>query len=165
MKPLTIVLAVALLSAVGCNENPDMGADSPEATSWLVKSYNDVAIENAIIRQHTMLPYHFIQNSDQLNEIGKRDLGILATHFKKHPGRLNVRKGNVAGGLYETRVRTVRDMMAQAGVDIQKVDVQDTLPGGDGMSSDEVVFILTQQTEGDAGSNTYGASTMTLESN
>jgi hypothetical protein len=165
MKPLTLVLAVALLTAVGCNEKSDISCDSPQTDSWLVKSYNDVAIENAIIRQHTMLPYHFIQNSDQLNEIGTRDLGILATHFKKHPGRLNVRKGNVAGDLYEARVQTVLNMMTQVGVDMQKVDVQDTLPGGDGMSSDEVVFILTRQTEAGAGSSTSGASTMTLESN
>ncbi len=146
MRPSAIIVVAILMLAVGCesgNLNPDYG--NHETDTWLVKSYNDIAIENAIIRQHTILPYHFIHNSDELNELGSRDLAILAAHYSKHPGRLNVRKGSVSPELYESRVRTVLNQMSKSGVKTQKIDVTDGLPGGEGLASHEVTFMMTQE--------------------
>lgn len=146
MRYSAIIVVATLMLAVGCesgNLNPDYG--SRESEAWLVKTYNDVAIENAIIRQHSILPYHFIRNSDELNELGSRDLAILAGHYSKHPGRLNIRRGSTSPELYESRIKTVLNLMSKAGVKTQKIDVTDGLPGGEGMASHEVTFILARE--------------------
>ncbi len=146
MRPSAIIVVAILMLAAGCesgNLNPDYGNHETEA--WLVKSYNDIAIENAIIRQHTILPYTFIRNSDELNELGSRDLAILAAYYSKHPGRLNVRKGSVSLELYESRVRTILNQMSKVGVKTQKIDVADGLPGGEGLASHEVTFMMTHE--------------------
>ena len=167
MRPLAIVFTVTLLAAVGCEKNPNNtpGYANHESDTWLVKSYNDVAIENVIIRQHTMLPYHFVQNSRELNELGRRDLGILAKHFRKYPGKLNVRKGNISDPLHQARVTTVTNMLSKAGVQTQKVHIADDLPGGDGMSSEEVVVILLNRAEAIPVPKAYGTYNSTMESN
>ncbi len=146
MRPSAIIVVTILMLAVGCESgNFDQEYGNHETEAWLVKSYNDVAIENAIIRQHTILPYHFIRNSDELNELGNRDLTVLAAHYSKHPGRLNVRKGDVSLELYESRVRTVLNQMSKSGVKTQKINVADGLPGGEGLASHEVTFMMTHE--------------------
>ena len=148
MKASAIVTVIALFLAAGCETgNLSSHYGTHESESWMAKSYNDVAIENAVIRQHTILPYHFQQNSDQLNELGNRDVDILAAHYVKSPGRLSVRRGAISSGLYEARVKTVLAKMSDAGVATDKVDVTDAYTGGDGMASEEVEFILSKRTK------------------
>ena len=57
---------------------------------WMVRYYSDAAIENAIIAQQAMFPYHFVEGGAQLNELGQRDLAILAEHYSKQPGTLHI---------------------------------------------------------------------------
>lgn len=106
-----------------------------------VNMLNDIAIENAIVTQHTLYPYHFINNSEQLNELGHRDLSILIEHFKEYPGQLNVQQGHMDYNLYRARLAFVSQELQDAGIDMTKVSIVDGMPGGDGMETDEVIEI------------------------
>ena len=142
----TLLIAELLLICVlicGCQESTQPEPiDKSAVNSELINTFNDISMKNAIVAQHTLYPYHFIQNSGQLNELGQRDLSILAAHFKDYPGQLNIRRGSTEKDLYQARVSYVLEQLTQAGVDSKRVSVADGMPGGRGMSSEQVIAIL-----------------------
>ena len=139
-----LCLSVALL---GCDlENPE----AAKVDRLLVNLYADAAVENAIIRQHTIFPYHFEQDSTKLNKLGRRDLGVLIRRYLEYPGRLNVRQGKVPDDLYEGRLETILRHLRQAGVSADRMKIGDQLAGGDGMLSSNVVLILADDLEDSA---------------
>jgi len=145
MKLNTSIITTAVLFCIltiGCQEDAKQGPDKPLVNNWLINSYNNTAIENAIISQHTVFPYHFVKNAAQLNELGKRDVAVLAGHFMKHAGDLNIRRHDTPADLYEARVNAVVAQLQEAGVDIERMNIADGMPGGSGMASEKVLIIL-----------------------
>ena len=145
MKPNTILLpALLALLAAGCNANK--GTDVVEHVGpWAGDELANAAMNNAIVAQHTLYPYHFEAGSARLNELGNRDLNVLVDHFLQAGGGLNVRRGGAAQPLYEERVKAVLERLAAAGVAEGAVSVQDGLPGGEGMSSERVIVLLKEK--------------------
>jgi hypothetical protein len=151
MKPNVHVITMAALLCIltlGCEQNAKPGPDQRLVNRRLINSYNDTAIENAIISQHTLFPYHFIPNGAELNELGQRDIGVLAGHFMKHPGSLNIRRYDTAAELYEARVNTVRERLREAGINVESMNISDGMPGGSGMPSERVLTILEEKNQG-----------------
>lgn len=151
MKPNVRVVTMAALLCIltlGCQQNAEPGPDQHLVNRRLINSYNDTAIENAIISQHTLFPYHFVQNGAELNELGQRDLAVLAGHFMKHPGILNIRRQDISAELYEARINTVRERLRQAGIDVERMSISDGMPGGSGMTSERVLTILEEKSKG-----------------
>ena len=54
-----ITIIVFCVFLVGCNENVKQSPDNSLINGEMIKTYNDIALENAIISQHTIYPYHF----------------------------------------------------------------------------------------------------------
>lgn len=78
---VTAMLAAALAAVSGCATNLDeRRAENVE----YVNAYLDRQVEDGIIRQRTVYPYHSIHDSPELNDHGKRDLTILAKHYADH---------------------------------------------------------------------------------
>ena len=146
-----LTTATIVMAIVGCDSTPHGLQDRSSVNAWLVNSFNDAAIENAIVAQHTLFPYHFLANSAALNDLGKADLGVLAGHYRLHPGQLNVRQGDTPETVYKARVKVVLDELAAAGVDTEGTLIEDGLPGGDGMPSERVLWIST--TAGESGTS------------
>ena len=142
----TLVLFCAL--TVGCQEeNMENPPDERLMNSKLINTYSDIAIQNAIISEHTMFPYHFVKNSAKLNELGKRDLAVLTAHFAENGGHLNIRQLGASADLYGARVDVVRERLKEAGIDMERISISDGMPGGSGMSSEKVLVILEQTPE------------------
>jgi len=144
---LSIVLLCTCLVVCGCEEpmQNEPVIDKSLINTMQIKMLNDIAMENAIVTQRTLYPYHFIINSEQLNELGHRDLSIIMEHFKNYPGPLNVRQGDTPSSIYLARVAYVSEQFENAGVDMANVSIVDDMPGGTGMPTDDVVEI--QQTD------------------
>jgi len=142
MRRIPAFMLIIVSFVTGCEQTDTSLRREAEIDALLAESYRQRPIDNAIIAQHTLYPYHFIVDGAELNELGKHDLGILANHFKKRSGCLNVRQGGASDELYKARLMTVINGMQAAGVPMQKMTVADDLPGGDGMVSDRVVKIL-----------------------
>lgn len=146
MKPYTITtIALFGILLVGCSKTLEQDQDRYSINSELINTYNDIAVQNAIISQHTLYPYHFVKNSAELNELGLRDFGVLATHFMKNPGQLNIRRDGVSMDIYHTRLEFVIDKLKEAGIDTEKISIADGMPGGSGMLSKKIIFILDEK--------------------
>ena len=141
-----ILIAVSLTLIAGCCQDNKQRQEAirsqRETDTRLVSWANDAAIENAIVAQHTLFPYHFEPNSAELNELGRRDLGILARHYQQNPGRLNVRRGPTHPNLYQARVDHVVAMLRSGGVVTAAIHISDAPAGGEGMPSEEMMHIL-----------------------
>ena len=147
MRPLIAIAICGLVAAAtGCQNNQPYVSVSNEQRSasnaWTVNDLYEQQIHGAIIRQHTVYPYHFISQSADLNDLGQRDLEVLAEHFKDHPGHLNIRRGRTSDDLYGDRVATVLAALSEAGVDNESMRIADAMAGGDGMDNQEVLLIL-----------------------
>jgi hypothetical protein len=142
-----LALAVSCYLLAGCTEYAQEGPDKQLVNTQLVSSFSDIAMQNAIISEHTLFPYHFVKNGTELNELGRRDLAVLTGHFMENPGQLNVRRENIPTDLYEARVDVVLDRMKEAGIDTERVSVSDGMPGGPGMPSEMVLIILEEARE------------------
>ncbi len=138
-----ICLTCAVLC--GCEESMTDRGESRNLDVELVKTINNIGVENAIIAQHTLYPYHFITDGEELNDLGQRDFSVLARHFKEHPGVLNVRQGQAGPELYEARVAQILGGLKQAGVETDRMSISDAMPGGSGMSSEQVITILEEE--------------------
>ncbi len=80
---MAICLACGLLS--GCQENRETAGPTKNLDMELVRTLNNIGVENAIIAQHTLYPYHFVADGETLNDLGQRDFAVLARHYAEHP--------------------------------------------------------------------------------
>lgn len=138
---MSLMIVAVLVS--GCDLMTS-STSSRGVDAWTVTSANDQAVRDAIIRQSTMYPYHFIDNSAELNWLGASDLAALVAHFQMYPGQLSIRRGNTPQPLYKARAAEVLDALRAAGIDVDRITVIDLPAGGDGMSGDDVIVILEQ---------------------
>jgi len=143
---LTVAVAAALALA-GCDDSPKVDGMGAVLDPMLVDETQDAQIDSAIIRQQALFPYHFVTGSAQCNELGNRDLAVLADHYRQNPGRLTVRCGDAGADLYAARVKAVTESLARMGVAADRVQIVDVAPGGDGMMSDRVIFIIDYKAE------------------
>ncbi len=149
MKLSMMIMTVSIcVLTVGCQENVEESPNNHLINSQLMNSYNDIAIQNAIVSQHTLFPYHFVKNGAELNELGQRDIAALTSHFIKHPGHLNIRRHNITADLYEARVNMVHERLHEAGIEMERISISDDMPGGSGIASERVLIILEQESEG-----------------
>ncbi len=140
----TIVICLACSLVIGCQDQTQSQANQ-NLDVELVKTINNVGVENAIITQHTLYPYHFVTDGEKLNELGRRDFAVLARHLAEHPGILNIRRAETGAELYDARVAHVLNALKEAGVETNRVSVSDGMPGGSGMSSERVVTVLQKE--------------------
>ncbi len=143
------VVAICLVGGLlsGCEEDARTAADR-RLDQELVRTLNNIGVENAIITQHTLYPYHFVVDGEKLNDLGQRDFAVLARHFTEHPGLLNIRQGEgISADLYKARVAFVTSRLKDAGIDPARVSISDGIPGGPGVPSEQVVTILRKPLE------------------
>jgi hypothetical protein len=147
MKPLVITAIVAMTLLGGCREERTLNPqyDDVQYNRWLSETINDSQADAALVRQHTLWPWHFVEDSSDLNELGRENLKVLAAHYCGNPGPLNIRRGAEAKPLYDRRVQTVVKALADAGVGAERVEISDGMPGGDGRPSEDVLVILAPE--------------------
>jgi len=167
MKWMTAILVVSMaLGTLGCESKPKrkfLGEDEVEFNRAMATSYKIDQVDAAIVRQQTLYAYHFIANSADLTEIGNRDVGVLADHYRFHPGHLNIRRQGASDELYEARCESVMTALIAGGVDEARMELGDGLPGGDGMTSEEGLVIWEQMLEPPASNGGNTSSTQTVE--
>ncbi len=151
---IKLILVIQLGALTGCTTwgtDNHAAARATYANRLMVNSFFDEAAENGIIAQHTIFPYHFVVDGDQLNALGRSDLGVLAAHFKETPGPLNVRRAGASEDLYKARVAAVMAFLGEQGVNPDRVRIGDAVPGGPGMASDRVISALSRKETGKPG--------------
>lgn len=145
-KLLMPAMIAAMLSA--CEPTDEPVNEVPPET-WQTNSVRHTAVNNAIIAQHTLYDYHFVSGAEALNPLGEHDLGVLAEHFVRYPGKLNIRRGGVDDDVYEARKLTVMKFLAAAGVNTERIKLSEGLLGGESMPSQDVLNILQPKRPGE----------------
>jgi hypothetical protein len=145
MKTTLILLPLILGTLASCGSPTKNRELQGRSSMWTGDAIRNASMNQAIVAQHTLYPYHFATGSAELNDIGERDLSVLAAHFQKTPGDLNVRRGDASQTLYETRVKAVLDFLAATGVKEGSIAVKDGPAGGEGMLSERVIVILKEK--------------------
>ncbi len=148
------IICLACVLLVGCEEQQAKKQTEKNLDVELVNTVNNIQVENAIIVQHTLYPYHFVTDGSSLNELGEKDLAVLAKHFKEYPGVLNVRKGDSSDELYKARIAQVQERLKEAGVPVDRMSICDGMPGGPGMPSERVVAPPQQRSRSSTGTST-----------
>ena len=156
MKFQKTVLVMSLVCAIlfsGCQEQQaDTNTlDESQVNRKIVDTYSDLMIQNAVIAQHTLYPYHFVNNSAMLNNLGERDLAVLIQHFQENPGQIAVQQGKTDKLLYQSRAQTVYEKLLAGGVPDSKIKIVSEMPGGDGIQSNAVIEILATEKTTDMG--------------
>jgi hypothetical protein len=142
MIRLNMLAVVGMLAlAGGCGDDSPHRLNPGKVDPLLVEMPNDIAVRNAIVRQETLYPYHFVVGGAALNDLGRSDLGILATHYKECPGRLSIRRGDATDELYEARVQEVLSVLGQRGVNMDRASIVDSPARGDGIATEKVLTI------------------------
>jgi hypothetical protein len=162
MKSQAFALLCLALGAPACRSTYQPGGPIGTRNMWAAKEIHQASLHQAILAQSTFYPYHFVAGASTLNELGWRDLQVLAEHFVAHGGTLSVRRGGAPDELYNERVKGVQDALAAAGVEAGRVTIVDAPPGGPGTTSERMLEVLESmrkelQTE-DASSSSQSSS-------
>ena len=145
MKFLSLGAGLSLAELLaGCSSVDSGLAPYVPGQMFVSEAIMNASIEKAVVTQHTLYPYHFVEGAAELNPLGERDLELLADHFRGRAGEINVRRGGVPDVLYEERLRVVGEGLAELGLDRNKIALADDAPGGDGISSERAIEILEE---------------------
>ena len=149
LKEMFVMSLFCAILLCGCQEQQaGPTVNTSEVNRKIVDTYSDLAIQNAIIAQHTLYPYHFVNNSSQLNGLGERDLSVLIRHYQDNPGKLVLQQGGTESLLYQSRAQTVYEKLLQGGIADEKIRIIDGMPGGSGMASNSIIEVLeTERTK------------------
>ena len=144
LKEIFVLSLIGAVMFCGCQEEQadTNTVDTSQVNRKIVDTYSDLAIQNAIIAQHTLYPYHFVNNGAQLNGLGERDLSVLIQHFQDNPGQLTLQQGGTESLLYQSRAQTVYEKLLAGGIPDEKIRITDGMPGGDGIASNSIIEIL-----------------------
>lgn len=154
------LLPVAMIAAAiaGCQSSNDPLPmplyDDTELDSGMVQRYFTEQIDSGIVRQRTIYSHHFVDQTAHLNELGRRDISVLARHYRQYGGSLHVRQGPTSNELYAVRLESIRAALAASGVSKDQVVIDDGLPGGDGLSAEAASRALENH-RGDESAENY----------
>lgn len=156
----SLISALLALALVGCRSTYQGGPDPFRGRTdmWSSQAARRDAVYQAIIVQRTLYAYHFETGSPRLNGLGERDLRILSEHYRNAPGSLNVKRGDADASLYEARVQSVAQALADAGLG-DRVEIIDARPGGDGMTTARVNDVLAREKVGSSVATTPQSTT------
>ena len=99
-------------------------------------------VENKIIAQSTLYPFHFVDNDSRLNAVGRYDLDKIVSHYKEHPGELHVRQGEATPTLYSERITQVVEVLKSTGIKESRINVTDVAPEENPAQGERVIEIL-----------------------
>ena len=145
LKTVKVGVGLCLAVLAGCSTGKSHSSRVEASridSGTLSTAYTEEASENAVLRQRTIYPYHFVNGTPRLNDLGRREMSILARHYRFQPGAINVVSGDIHQDLYNARIEAVRAVLIDVGVEESLITIVDNPPGGDGMLSVEIMKIL-----------------------
>ncbi len=145
--PLAICLGAALLA--GCAGSPAARLNSPPhgpAVETVDMQGTFVYMnDNALLADMTVCDYHFIPHRALLNTTGQERVHRLAMLMQAYGGEIRFNSDLTDETLLTARIKTVRELLAEQGVDTTREVIHRDLPGGEGMNADEAILIKKQE--------------------
>ncbi len=146
MKPSRASAYLGLAAFLcACQSTPAHDPDHDLHNKWAGVELRQASLRRAILGQRALYAYHFEIDSAELNELGERDLDLLAEHYLTNPGELRMARSGASSDLYSRRVATVLDELAALGVEIDRMNVVDGMALGGGAWSERVLTAASRR--------------------
>jgi hypothetical protein len=149
---LAIALAsVHALPLAGCSSEKradDMAtlSDSVQRSAdrdFTREPFKDQA-RQGVIRQRALFEAHFVPDSDRLSALGRRDVAVLADAMSTAGGGISLRCSSASPALFAARLATVRKSLIAAGIDPGRVVINEEMPGGPGITTEDALIIRAE---------------------
>jgi hypothetical protein len=115
----------------------------PAANAEMVHMIFDRQSRNAVVTERTLYPYHFVPDGSELTALGVEQLDVLTAALQSQPADqplyLNIRRGSTPDALYLSRVASVKQALASAGVEGDRVNLLDEVPRGKGIATEQLL--------------------------
>ena len=152
--PRTIPILLLALLAVGCQSTSKSGRDShtmrPDVdavrnadVAMATTPFDDQA-RRGVEAQRAIFSYHFRPHSAELTSLGRKVVLVLAESLERDGGQVSVQRGGASPDLYAARIIVVRENLRAGGVGIDRIVIDDGMPGGRGTTSRNAVRIQSE---------------------
>ncbi|HWP41043.1 MAG TPA: hypothetical protein VNL70_08955 [Tepidisphaeraceae bacterium] len=142
-RTTAIGAALVGLAVVGCSKDrkdrqvAEMVPDERTLNTMMVRAALEQDARNAVAAERIIYSHHFHPATASLNELGERQVQVLAEALRDQPeARVSVVQGEAGPELYKRRLEAVRARFAEAGADTGRLHVGPGVPGGPGISSE-----------------------------
>jgi hypothetical protein len=122
------LIAAGAAAAGGCKSSAaqprahaEDTADSMEQNRLLTRLALAENVYNGAVAESALYPKDFVAGSTQLNALGRERMRMLVNAYRNGVGRITVLRGAEEQELYAARVAAVRQQLADAGPELEKV--------------------------------------------
>lgn len=141
-----ILASVVLLSVTACNKDGKVNSTAQITADWMDKhmadygSHMDQMADNAMLHNMTVNDYHFVAHSAELSGTGASTLDRLTPYLSTYGGLVAYETYMTDETLIEERIDHVREYLALAGCEMERVEVEHgmvrgrTIPARDAMA-------------------------------
>ncbi len=157
----SILLCGLLVIATGCNEKikttTQMQHENMDEAKELHGAHLDQMADNGMIHNMSVVDFHFVPHTAELSGTGVTRLDRLAPYLETYGGTVRYETYLGDEALVGKRMLHVREYLALAGCDMQRVKVERLISGGRKMAATEAIDIKEKGTAmpdeqgGDAG--------------
>ena len=158
-----LVLAPALLalSVSACNRPltaTDLTLQRMDETRGVSRPNYTYMADNARLHEMAIADIHFVPHTSELSGTGVARLDRLAPLLQAYGGTVRYATLSVDQALLGRRMEHVREYLALAGCDMDRVAVEAGLSGGRGMPADDAIKIKAKGAKKDDGTSSSGIS-------
>lgn len=158
-----LILAPALLalSVLACNRPltaTDLLVQRMDETRGVSRPNYTYMADNAALHDMALADIHFVPHTSELSGTGVARLDRLAPLLEAYGGTVRYETLSTDQALLRKRLDHLREYLALAGCDMDRVEVEAMLSGGRGMPADDAIIIRKKGTEKDDGSSSLGGS-------
>jgi len=139
---LVLFTIVVALLAVGCqgpaqrlNSPPQGASDRPSP----LQADMNYMVDNAMLYDMSVGEVHFVPHTSQVNSLGTRRLNRYAELLQGIGGTVHYDGGASDDPLTESRVTTIKEYLATAGLDMKSVTVEAGLSRGRGARASDAI--------------------------
>jgi hypothetical protein len=144
---VSIAITAALL-LTGCNHPaPRLNAPPHGEAEKVAESAGTLMYmsDNALLEDMSLSDMHFIPHRPMLSAFGIERLTRMASLLSCYGGNVRLITRETDTALIDQRIRSVRDFLEEASIDLQATQIVCDLPGGHGMNATESIQILKNE--------------------
>lgn len=116
----------------------------PERTSEMQGTFVYMT-DNALLSDMSVSDIHFLPHRPQLSALGRQRLSRLASLMEAYGGTLRLSLERPEEDLAQKRLETVKNFLAEAGINTTSEVVRADLPGGRGMAATDAILIKVNE--------------------
>jgi hypothetical protein len=152
-RPTLFTLLASTWFLASCSTSPKETPYS-RGEMWIGDAIQQASLDRAIVAERTLYPFHFATGTSELNDLGKRDLRVLAKHVARHGGAVHLHRGSTTDEVYAARAQAVEAALEAEGVAPEQASVVDEAPQGPGIPAHRAASDVAREPLGESQSST-----------